>query len=74
MSISNDTNQVNMPTYTYYCEVHNEFEEEHSINLVLEECPRCKNDGLKPQKVKRLISKGSSFILNGGGWANSGYS
>jgi putative FmdB family regulatory protein len=63
-----------MPTYTYRCEVHGEFDFEHSIKEKLEECPKCKNEGLQPQKVVRLISGGTSFILSGGGWANSGYS
>lgn len=34
-----------------------------------ESCPKC--GGLKKE---RLISTGTSFILKGGGWANSGYS
>lgn len=63
-----------MPTYTYYCEVHREFETEHSIKEKLEECPKCQEEGLQPQKVVRLISSGTSFILAGGGWAKEGYS
>lgn len=63
-----------MPTYTYRCETHGEFEFEHSIKEKLEECPKCKEEGLEPKKVERLISKGTSFILSGGGWASSGYS
>ena len=63
-----------MPTYTYYCEVHGEFEEVHPITQQLEECPKCKAEGKPPQAVKRLISGGSGFILTGGGWASSGYS
>lgn len=63
-----------MPTYTYKCDVHGEFEEEHSITQKLEECPKCKEEGLPVQKVVRLISSGGSFVLVGGGWANSGYS
>lgn len=63
-----------MPTYTYKCEVHGEFEEVHSIKEKLEECPKCKEEGLPPQKVVRLISGGGSFILNGGGWARDNYS
>ncbi len=49
-----------MPTYTYLCEVHNEFEETHSIKMKLEFCPHCKEDG-KETPIKRLIS------LNGKG-------
>lgn len=63
-----------MPTYTYQCEVHDEFEVEHSIKVNLTECPKCKEEGLKPKKVKRLISGGTSFILNGSGWAKDNYS
>lgn len=63
-----------MPTYDYYCPEHGEFEEVHSITEQLEECPKCKEEGKTPQKVTRLISSGGSFILNGGGWASSGYS
>jgi putative FmdB family regulatory protein len=64
-----------MPTYTYLCkEVHGEFEENHSIKVVLEECPKCKQQDLPPQKVTRLISGGCGFVLTGGGWANQGYS
>ena len=49
-----------MPTYLYLCEkIHGEFEEEHSIKVALEECPKCKAEGLPPQKLKPLISGGS---------------
>lgn len=45
-----------MPTYLYECSVHGEFEEEHSIKIKLEKCPKCKEEKLKPiQKVKRLL-------------------
>lgn len=63
-----------MPTYTYLCEVHGEFEEEHSIKEQLEECPKCQHEGLVPKKVKRLISAGTGFILSGSGWAKDNYS
>jgi putative FmdB family regulatory protein len=63
-----------MPTYTYCCEVHKEFDAEHSIKIKLEECPKCQEEGLKPQKVVRLISKGTSFVLTGSGWAKDNYS
>ena len=64
-----------MPTYLYFCPDHGEFEEFHSIKEKLEECPICKEEGKNPPcKVVRLISKGSSFILLGSGWANTGYS
>jgi hypothetical protein len=71
-----------MTTYLYECPVHGEFEHQHSINDVLEDCPLCQAENSElseekrkePQKVKRLISGGSGFILNGGGWAKEGYS
>lgn len=63
-----------MPTYIYKCDIHGEFEEIHSITEQLEECPKCKKEGLEPQKVIRLISSNGIFILNGGGWAREGYS
>jgi putative FmdB family regulatory protein len=63
-----------MPTYTYKCEIHGEFEEMHSINDQLEECPKCKAEGLEPKKVIRLISAGTNFVLTGGGWARDNYS
>lgn len=62
-----------MPTYTYRCDVHGEFEEFHSIKEQLEECPKCQEEGLEPQKVVRLISGGTSFILVGSGWAKDNY-
>lgn len=63
-----------MPTYLYRCELHGEFEENHSIKDLLEVCPKCKEEGLEPKKVVRLIAGGSTFILSGGGWAKEGYS
>jgi hypothetical protein len=46
-----------MPQYTYICEINNEeFETEHSIKIVLEECPICKEKGLEAHAPKRLIS------------------
>lgn len=63
-----------MPTYTYKCEVHGEFEEMHSITEQLEECPKCKEEGKAGQKVTRLISGGGGFILQGSGWAKDNYS
>lgn len=63
-----------MPTYTYKCEVHNEFDVEHSIKEKLEDCPKCKDEGLEPKKLVRLINGGTNFILSGGGWARDNYS
>lgn len=63
-----------MPTYLYECQTHGEFEAVHSITEQLEECPVCKEEGLKSNVPKRLIAMGGSFVLNGGGWAREGYS
>ncbi len=63
-----------MATYVYFCEIHKEFEFEHPMSEKLEECPKCKEEGLAPQKVTRLIAGSGSFILTGGGWAREGYS
>lgn len=66
-----------MPTYTYRCDngTHKEFEEFHSINDKLDVCPLCIKEGIDPpSKVTRLISGGTSFVLSGGGWADTGYS
>ena len=64
-----------MPIYTYKCPVHDEFEEEHSIKDKLEFCPHCQKEHPSdpPQLVIRLISSGSTFVLNGGGWAKDNY-
>jgi putative FmdB family regulatory protein len=63
-----------MPTYTYECSVHGEFEHSHSIKEELELCPKCQEEkAAEPQKVKRLISGGSGFILTGSGWAKDNY-
>ena len=61
-------------TYLYFCEVHKEFEIEHSIKDKLEFCPLCEKEGKEPKKVKRLICSENSFILNGSGWAKDNYS
>jgi putative FmdB family regulatory protein len=45
-----------MPTYLYLCETHGEFEEFHSIKITLEDCPKCKEEGVEPKKLKRLIA------------------
>jgi putative FmdB family regulatory protein len=63
-----------MPTYEYRCELHGDFEQSHSINEQLTECPKCKEEGLEPKKVVRLISSGGTFILSGSGWAKDNYS
>jgi putative FmdB family regulatory protein len=63
-----------MPTYEYLCESkHQVFEVQQSIkDEPLTICPHCKDEGVE-NPVKKLIST-SGFILQGGGWASSGYS
>lgn len=61
-----------MPTYLYHCEVHGEFENEHSINDILTLCPSCQKEE-KNTKVKRLIAPNAGFILLGSGWAKDNY-
>jgi putative FmdB family regulatory protein len=58
-------------TYEYTCKgCEYKWEEEQSIkDKAKTECPKCKK-----HLAIRLISKSGGFILNGGGWAASGYS
>lgn len=60
-----------MPTYEYQCSTCSaEFEVQQSIKDEKgAECPECKNF-----TYNRLISKGTSFTLKGGGWAADNYS
>lgn len=61
-----------MPTYEYECtnqDCKNTWEQDQSIkDEAIRECPKCQQ-----QTAKRLISK-SNFVLQGGGWASTGYS
>jgi len=61
-----------MATYIYYCNIHGEFEYDHSMNTKLEYCPKCKAENIESAPPKRLIGQ-TSFILNGSGWAKDGY-
>lgn len=51
-----------MPTYEYYCEKCGVFEEFHSINTTLTQCPKCQG------KVRRLISRNNNVIFKGSGF------
>jgi putative FmdB family regulatory protein len=76
-----------MPTYTYRCHVHGEFEIEQRItDPKLDVCPQPPRSTADPldffqgrrwlpcgQPVERLISGGTSFTLKGPGWAKDGY-
>ena len=63
-----------MPTYLYECPICGEFEYQHSITEELERCPLCTEKGrMTPPKVKRLIAGGTTFVLNGSGWAKDNY-
>lgn len=58
-------------TYEYLCLACNfAWEAEQSITeKALKKCPKCRKN-----KAKRLISGGTGFTLEGGGWASEGYS
>lgn len=60
-----------MPTYEYACSsCGHEWEQEQSIkDDPLKDCPACKG-----ATAKRQISKGTGFILKGGGWYSDLYS
>lgn len=60
-----------MPSYDHSCShCKYEWEENYSIKEDPPKiCPKCKSES-----VKRLISSGGTFVLAGGGWADSGYS
>jgi putative FmdB family regulatory protein len=63
-----------MPTYLYECPIHGEFEHQHSMTETLEICPKCQAENQpNPSKVKRLIASGTSFVLQGSGWAKDSY-
>lgn len=51
-----------MAIYEYLCEIHGEFETEHSITIKLEHCPKCAEEG-KEQPIKRLISLGGKGVV-----------
>lgn len=59
-----------MPTYDYFCKVcSSEFEAFQSITeKPAAECPQC-----KVMCHNRLISTGTSFVLQGEGWAVDNY-
>lgn len=53
-----------MPTYLYECPDHGEFEEYHSMSHLIEDCPKCQEEGKeKVQKVKRLICSTSKGVV-----------
>ena len=62
-----------MATYLYSCPVHKEFEVEHSMSETLQDCPKCKEENLPINKVTRLIASGTTFVLQGSGWAKDNY-
>lgn len=59
-----------MPTYEYACtSCNHEWEAEQSIkDAPLTDCPRCNN-----ATARRQISRGTGFILKGGGWYSDLY-
>jgi putative FmdB family regulatory protein len=66
-----------MPTYSYECSIHKEFEAQHSIKAPpLSVCPKCVEEKVEnPPTPKRLISLSSFVLASGGvGWARDKYS
>ena len=61
---------MNMPTYEYACKsCAHEWEAEQSIKEdPLKECPKCHQE-----TARRQISRGTGFILKGGGWYSDLY-
>jgi putative FmdB family regulatory protein len=57
-----------MPTYLYYCDIHGEFEEMHSVTTELTICPKCIEEKIDPPKsIKKLINcfnQGGNVLLN----------
>lgn len=51
-----------MAIYDYECPEHGIFEEEHSIKIKLQYCPKCEEEG-KQQEIKRLISLGGKGVV-----------
>lgn len=60
-----------MPTYEYCCTLcKHEWEVQQSIkDPPLDDCPRCAG-----KTAQRVISRGTGFVLKGGGWAQDRYS
>jgi putative FmdB family regulatory protein len=63
--------ELKMPTYEYACKsCAHEWETEQSIkDDPLKECPKCHQE-----TAARQISRGTGFILKGGGWYSDLYS
>jgi len=61
-----------MPRYDYECRACEhafEFFKHHTDEELPEECPECGSD-----KIEKLVSRGTSFVLKGSGWSRDGYS
>lgn len=60
-----------MPTYEYECaDCKHNWEIDQGISEEkIKTCPKCNKD-----TAKRLIAGGTAFVLQGGGWGNTGYS
>ena len=56
-----------MPTYEYECPKCGKFEQFHSINTVLTQCPQCGG------AVRRLISLNNNVIFKGSGFYTTDY-
>lgn len=54
-----------MPTYTYRCPIHGDFEEFHNINEVIKWCPKCGENVKKIIKGAPIVNfKGNGFYVN----------
>jgi putative FmdB family regulatory protein len=63
-----------MAAFDYQCEKCGDIELEHSVHQdAYKECPVCRQNGIE-SKIRRLISKNTTFQLNGTGWYKDGYS
>ena len=56
-----------MPTYEYNCPKCGVFEEFHSINASIDQCPKCGSE------VHRLISRNHNIIFKGSGFHVTDY-
>lgn len=66
-----------MPIYEYECPVHKLRIEVTRKITDPEVIPQCRVTGsahAETEKMERVISTGTSFILKGGSWAKDGYS
>ncbi len=59
-----------VPQYDYRCDA---CEHEFEVDQSIKDDPICKCPKCGKKKVKRLISAGTTFVLQGKGWFKDGY-